>query len=236
MLINSKKFVVLISFCGLIASCKTLKTASLHGLTSGYYSLKSENKSLQDVYLDVHDDRIDIYRSKKQTIDTSSIFTLSPSTPDSLSFTHLTFKKQSLDIDITSIILKYRPAAGQSLSQLNTDLNIAVYVGWRYDHFRLDSKADPVGRKQHKIDNIGYDFGFFAGPGATMINPFTTNNQRSDEYSGMIIQTGFAGFLESDVASFGLSIGYDHLLNADRKFWIYRNKPWIGFIVGIALN
>ena len=69
-----------------------------------------------------------------------------------------------------------------------------------------------------------------------MINPSTTNNKRIDEYSGMIIQTGIAGFLESNVASFGLSIGYDYLLNPDRKIWIYHNKQWVGFIVGIALN
>ena len=100
----------------------------------------------------------------------------------------------------------------------------------------LFSKKDALGKSHQKISNIGYDFGFFLGPGTTMINPSTTNNKQVYEYSGMIIQTGFAGFLESNVASFGLSIGYDYLLNTDRKVWIYRNKPWVGFIVGIALN
>ena len=90
--------------------------------------------------------------------------------------------------------------------------------------------------KVSQFNKFGYDFGFFAGPGATIINPFNTNNKRADEYSGMIIQTGVAGFLETNVASFGLSIGYDYLLNPDRKIWMYQNKPWVGFIVGIALN
>jgi hypothetical protein len=52
----------------------------------------------------------------------------------------------------------------------------------------------------------------------------------------MIIQTGIAGFIESNMASFGLGIGFDHLLNRDRDIWIYNKKPWIGFIVGIALK
>jgi hypothetical protein len=52
----------------------------------------------------------------------------------------------------------------------------------------------------------------------------------------MIIQTGIAGFIESNVASFGLAVGYDYLMNPDRKIWIYTNKPWVGFVVGIALN
>ena len=113
---------------------------------------------------------------------------------------------------------------------------MALYVGWRYDYYHITSKRDPLGRSYHKISNRGYDFGFFAGPGTTLISPFTTQNKKTDEYSGMIIQTGIAGFIESNVASFGLAIGYDYLLNPDRKIWIYNNKPWIGFVVGIALN
>ncbi|MBK7094557.1 MAG: hypothetical protein IPH57_05715 [Saprospiraceae bacterium] len=50
------------------------------------------------------------------------------------------------------------------------------------------------------------------------------------------MQIGLAGFLESNAASFGISYGYDYLLNRDKKIWIYQNQPWIGFIVGIALN
>ncbi len=77
---------------------------------------------------------------------------------------------------------------------------------------------------------------FFAGPGTTNINPFTTNNRTTNEYSGMIIQTGIAGFLESNMASFGVAVGLDYLLNSDREIWIYNNKLWVGFILGVALN
>jgi hypothetical protein len=84
--------------------------------------------------------------------------------------------------------------------------------------------------------NRGFDFGVFAGPGTTLISPFTTQNKRADEYNGMIFQTGIAGFIESNIASFGLAVGYDYLLNPDRKIWIYTDKPWVGFVVGIALN
>jgi hypothetical protein len=113
---------------------------------------------------------------------------------------------------------------------------MALYAGWRHDYFHIISKKDPLGKSYSKISNRGFDFGIFAGPGVTLISPFTTQNKRTDEYSGMIIQTGIAGFIESNVASFGLAVGYDYLLNPDRKVWIYNNKPWVGFIVGIALN
>jgi hypothetical protein len=52
----------------------------------------------------------------------------------------------------------------------------------------------------------------------------------------MIIQAGFAGFLETNMASFGLAVGLDHLLSPDRNVWIYNRKPWLGFVVGVALN
>jgi hypothetical protein len=76
----------------------------------------------------------------------------------------------------------------------------------------------------------------FFGPGITVISPFTTLDRRTNEYSAMILQAGIAGFLESNVASFGLSMGADYMMNSDRKVWVYHGKPWLGFVVGIALN
>jgi len=75
-------------------------------------------------------------------------------------FNRMVFKKQSLDVDITSILLKYRPSVYGLPAQLTTDLNMALYVGWRHDYFHLMSKKDPLGRSYHKISNHGYDFGF----------------------------------------------------------------------------
>lgn len=72
---------------------------------------------------------------------------------------------------------------------------------------------------------MGYDYGIFAGSGVTPVNPFTTNNKTVNDYSGMIFQLGIAGFLESNIASFGLSVGFDHLLNSDREIWVYQNRP-----------
>ncbi len=228
--------IITISVFGLLASCNTLEKASIHGLNSGYYKLKSENKNVQNVYLDVTNEQIDVYHHLKRQSDKKQFLTIPLNSPDSLIVNPMVFKKQSLDVDITSIFLKYHPSVYGLPAQLTTDFNIACYVGWRQDYFHIMSRKDPLGRNNHKISNRGYDFGVFAGPGATLISPFTTRNKRTDEYSGMIIQTGIAGFIESNVASFGLAVGYDYLLNPDRKIWIYNNKPWVGFIVGIAFN
>ena len=234
---SCKYIVIAIWVIGVFASCNTLEKASLHGLNSGYYKLKSDSIKAQDVFLDVTDEKIYIYHHIKRQPDKKRFLTIPlNTTSDSLLFTPMVFKKQGLDVDITSIILKYRPSVFGLPAQLTTDLNMALYVGWRYDYYHITSIRNPLGRSYHKISNRGFDLGFFAGPGTTLISPFTTQNKKNDEYSGMIIQTGIAGFIESNVASFGLAIGYDYLLNPDRKIWIYNNKPWLGFVVGIALN
>jgi hypothetical protein len=229
-------FVITIWLIGLLTSCNTLEKASTHGLNSGYYKLKTDTIKPQRVYLDVTDEKIEVYYQIESQPDKKQFLTIPLNTTDSTVFSPMVFKKQSLDVDITSIILKYRPSVYGLPTQLTTDLNMALYVGWRYDYCHITSKRDPLGRSYHKISNCGYDFGVFAGPGATLISPFTTQNKKTDEYSGMIIQTGIAGFIESNVASFGFALGYDYLLNPDRKIWIYNNKPWVGFVVGIALN
>ncbi len=235
--ISHQHIFIALSVIGVLASCNTLEKASLHGLNSGYYKVKSDTTSTQNVYLDVTEEKIDVYRRIKRQPDKKQFMTIPLNTiTDSLIFGPIVFKKQGLDIDITSIILKYRPSVAGLPAQLTTDLNMALYVGWRYDSYKIMSKKNPLGRNYSKISNRGYDFGVFAGPGATLISPFTTRNKRADEYNGMIIQTGVAGFIESNVASFGLAIGYDYLMNSDRQVWIYNNKPWLGFVVGIALN
>ena len=216
-----------------LTSCNTLEKASLHGFNSGYYTLGS-GKDAKKVYADVSDEKIEVYNLTGGKVD-KDIF-MSVSNPDSLPVSSLNFRKQSLDIDITTILLKYRPSVSGLPSQLTSDLNVSLYAGWRHDNYKILRTTDPLGKSNLKISNLGFDYGFFAGPGTTGINPFTTNNKTTDEYSGMIIQTGIAGFLETNFASFGIAVGLDNLLNRDSDIWIYNNKPWVGFIVGIALN
>jgi len=231
-----KYIIIQIAVAVFFTSCTTFEKASIHGLKSGYYKLQSGEKIPENIYADVTDEEIDVYHETEKQPDKDKFLTIPLKPVDSLVVPPITFRKKSLDIDITAILLKYRPAVSGLPAQLTTDFNVALYAGWRHDIFTIKSKIDPLGKSYHKISSWGYDLGFFTGPGGTLISPFTTQNQRTDEYSGLIIQTGFAGFIESNIASFGISIGIDYLMNSDRDVWIYTNKPWIGFIVGIAIN
>lgn len=231
-----KTIVVFVVLAGYMASCNTLEKASIHGLTSGGYLMRQRGEAPMDVYLDVTEEQIDVYRQSFGKPLKPVIFTISLKPGDSMSSREVVVKKQGLDVDITSILLKFRPSVKGLPAQLNTNLNLAVYAGWRRDFFRIRTSTDPLGKRYSRIRNLGYDFGVFAGPGTTAVGAFSTGNSRSDEYDGMVFQVGVAGFVESSMASFGLSIGYDHLLSPDRNVWIYRSKPWIGFIVGIGLK
>lgn len=229
------KLIEVLAVVALFTSCSTLDGTSLHGFNSGYYKIDSGEKS-KKVYVDVTEEDIDIYDLKDKAIDQDKYLSIPFKDPDSLYATPLKFRKQSLDIDITAILLKYRPSVNGLPAQLTSDLNVCLYAGWRRDNYKLTTRTTPLGKRYLKTSNLGYDFGIFAGPGTTNINPFTTNNMTANEYSGMILQTGFAGFLESNIASFGVAFGYDFLMNPDREIWIYTNRPWLGFVVGIAIN
>lgn len=236
MKVIEKYIIIPALFFVLLTSCSTVEKASMHGFNSGYYKLELKNKNTLQVYADVTDQKIDVYQqeNKQPGKDPFLIIPLIPL--DSLMFIPVVFHKASLDIDITSVLLKFRPSVYGLQQQMTSDFNIALYAGWRYDKYSVAGKKNPLGMHIAKIKSHGYDLGFFAGPGLTLISPFTTQNNQTNEYSGMIIQTGIAGFIETTVVSFGLAVGYDYLMNADRKVWIYRNKPWVGFVVGIALN
>jgi hypothetical protein len=216
-------------------SCSTLEEASKHGLTSGYYTMESGGNT-KKVYVDITEENISIYNRKGKYIDKDDPLSISSGKSDSFQITPLKLRKQSLDLDITSILLKYRPSVLNLPQQFTSDFNVAIYAGWRFDKYKIKSETDPLNKQYPKISSLAYDFGVFTGPGTTSINGFTTNNRAVNEYSGMIMQTGLAGFLESNVASFGFSVGFDYLLNRDRRIWIYQNKPWVGVIVGVALN
>jgi len=217
-------------------SCSVIEKSSMHGLNSGYYKLDAGNGKNENVYLDITPETIEVHPRTEKQVSQEIRISIPLSVCDSLSAVPLKFSKQSLDIDITTILLKYHPAVHGLPAQLTTDFNVALYAGWRKDFYRVHNKKDLLGKRRCDISSRGYDFGLFAGPGTTYIDANTTLEPIDKEYNGFVIQFGVAGFLETSFASFGISTGFDYLLSPDRSSWIFNKKPWMGFIIGIALN
>ena len=235
-MIPGKKQIMIAAGLVWLTSCSVMDNASRHGFHSDYYELISGKNEVEKVYLDIGNEEINAYRVTENRLDDSAMLSVSFPLVDSLYHFPMTFRRKSIDIDLTAVLLKCRLPVDNHPAQMITDFNAALYAGWRTDNFRIRKEMDPIGRSRDEIIHRGYDFGLFAGTGATLIGPFSTNNIVTDEYNGMIIEFGLAGFLETDFASFGIAGGFDYLLSPDRNSWIYNKKPWIGLIVGIALN
>ncbi len=159
-----------------------------------------------------------------------------PEMADRIRTTKATYYKPSFDLDVLSIPFKYRPVARGFPRQLNTAFNGALYAGYRIDQYRLYYRRSPLGEYGRRISHYGYSGGLFAGIGATPMNPWVTNYAIDSEYDGLVVATGAAVIVAINTLSFGAGVGIDHLMDRNRAVWIYRNKPWIGFLFGLNLN
>lgn len=223
-----------------LSSCGVLNKASKFQLSDGYYATKlklSDNK-VGKIYVQNAEDTLKIYETLKDrksiAVDTSKkpeIFLKNQTNP----YSSLIFRQPSLDIDFLTILLKYRPQIQGFPNQLNTNLNGAVYVGYRNDYYHIRYKKSPFTFSRYTT-HYGFSFGTFAGLGATAINPSVTNNLISSEYDGVIFTKGLAAIIGIDAFTIGLTFGLDNLLDSNKKTWIYESKPWFGLAFGLNLN
>lgn len=218
------------------AACSVVEKSSTHGFNNGVYTVRYDSVQYRNAYMELEEDTIRVYPKVAGILQTTPALSISPAAAGSNCSGSFTFKKQSLDIDITSVLFKYRPGQQGRPPELTADFNAALYSGWRWDTYKLKYKKDPLQNCRQTLGASGFDIGAFAGIGTTPVNAFTTGGLVPDDYSGMVLQYGLAGFVETSFVSFGLAAGFDALLTPDKKTWIYQNKPWFGFVVGIALN
>lgn len=233
------KKVIFIPFMAfLLFSCGSVEQLARHNFDSGYYKLKSPSTAPQKVYTEVIDDSLVIYPilgEDKKAIDTTLYFTgnLAEVQPGSRLFQN-TFRKTNLDVDLTTAILKYRPPQKNVPQQLSANLNAAVYLGFRKDYYHLSTHTSPLLKRRTTIHHIGFDFGPFVGLGITPVNPSVTQDNVLIEYDGVVLEKGIAIYFGVDFLTFGVSLGFDNLLDENHKSWVYNQKPWIGLMLGIA--
>ncbi len=109
-------------------------------------------------------------------------------------------------------------------------------MGYRTDTYVLHYKDSPLGISKRNITHFGFSFGGYMGMGGTAMNPWVTNDQIALEYDGVVWTKGLAGIIALNNFTTGLALGWDHLLDKNKKYWIYQGKPWIGFVFGLNLN
>lgn len=217
--------------------CTPIKESPKYQFANGIYKIKS-NDGKKLGYIQVDEDFIKAYYlNQKRQIDTSQkLIIWLKDTANASNAPSFIFGKGSFDIDFLSIPLKFRPKTFLLPAQLNSNINGGVYIGRRRDVYSLKKRRNELNYSNAYIDHYGYSFGLFAGLGSTAMNPWVTNNEIQIEYDGAIIPIGVTGLFAVNNITFGIGVGIDHLLDKNRKFWIYKEKPWIGLTIGLNLN
>jgi hypothetical protein len=224
-----------------MAGCNVIQNATQHEFSDGTYRYKKPGESVERVYVTVREDTITTYPLLKEDgskiADTSRPGTiLLQDTVASALPKYGTLRKTSLDVDILSIIFKYRPGREEMPNQLNTNFNAALYLGYRKDYYSVRAFKSPMRVIHIRRVHFGFDAGLFAGFSSTAINPWVTDNNIESEYDGFVFQKGLGAFIGVEDFGFGLVLGFDSLLDENKKYWIYQGKPYIGFAIGLTLN
>jgi len=222
----------------ILSSCAPMGSIAIHEFKSGYYNHKSEKEGSKKIYAEVYEDSLVIYKmnpGSSKDPDPGSVTGTRISTlnPDSYLF-NSKFIKNSIELDLSTMLTKLRPATYGVPFQLNANLNALIYMGARKDYYIFKSHKLPLNRDYSSVRQIGYDFGIFAGIGITPINATVTNSNTSLEYDGIVFQKGIGAFVTINYLSVGITLGFDNLMSSDSKIWIYNNRPYLGLALGIA--
>lgn len=218
--------------------CTAIEETSKRPMETGIYKVSTQKN--RHFYTVVKEDSIRLHPVSKTKAgwiaDASKGPVIHLNTTNPSSREHITFASSTLDLDVMTILFKYRPYTEGFPNQLNTNFNAAEFIGYRTDHYILSYDKSPLDSYQQRINHFAYSLGGFVGLGATAMNPFVTNNTILSEYDGVVLTKGFAGLIGIGDFTFGAALGFDNLLDKNRKGWIYENKPWVGFTVGFNIN
>ncbi len=240
MIKNYVKLTVLACVLINMIGCKVLNgSSSKYTFADGfYYSHLNKNKK-QKYYVVTGSDSIKVYPASvsRQIADTvKSITLLFPPHQKPSSFSNYSFKTQTFDLDVLTILFKYRPQVNNFPSQLNATFNGAFYMGFREDIYKLSYQESPLHVQNRNITHYGYSFGGFAGVGTARIDEYVTLNRINYEYDGAVLTAGGAAVLGLNKLNFGFNVGVDYLTDKNRHVWVNQMKPWIGLSIGLNLN
>ena len=219
-------------------SCVSFNKIARHDFDAGFYNLKSSVGESSLVYTNVIEDSIFVYQVMKEgeilSPDKSSVVKADiGNIKNGDFFSRSTFSNKSIDVDLTTLILKYRPLQQNVPNQLSANFNAAIYFGFRKDFYKIIPNVSPLHEESSYIRQVGFDAGFFAGIGVTPINPFVTENNINIEYDGFIVQKGIAAFITFDSMSVGVALSFDNLLDKNKTYWVFNQKPYFGLVIGI---
>lgn len=221
-----------------LTGCNVIRSTPKYALTDGtYYSSLFGSK--QRVYVATFMDTIRVSAlpgaAARQVPAAHRVLRFAPEQAHGPITAH-GFTKSSFDVDFLTIPFKYRPPVASFPRQFNTNLNGAIYLGYRFDRFGLSYRQSPLQTDVRRVTHYGLSVGAFTGLGATAINPWVTQNLVNAEYDGVVWSKGIAGIAGIDNVTVGVALGWDDLLDTNQSVWIYERRPWIGLAFGLNIN
>lgn len=222
------RLLLFVSSLILFASCEVLNNSSKYNFIDSYYKYKLNTKSPVRYYVVVTGDSIKVYpeRSGLKKIDTVSTVTIFfPPIQNSVSFKPASFRTDTFDLDVFTILFKYRSPVGEFPNQFNTGFNGALFTGYRTDVYNLSYKVNPLNLAKRIITNYGYSVGGFAGAGTARIDEYVTLNRINYQYDGVVITTGLAVEFAINKINFGINNGFYFLTDRNKYVWINNGKP-----------
>ena len=222
----------------LLTSCGPIRESSKYQFSEGFYKIKSANKK-ERVYVLTGSDTIRVFNTAvlaRNHIDTAKeSYILFPAIKPT-DFKETFFSRNTLDLDVLTVLFKYRPATQNFPPQFNATFNGAVYLGYRTDVYQLKYHQTPLHLHKREINHYGYSAGIFTGLGTARIDEYVTNNAIAIQYDGLVNLSGIAFIAGLNKLTAGITLGIDHLLDKNHSVWVNNGKIWIGLSVGLNLN
>ncbi|KAA9350004.1 hypothetical protein [Larkinella humicola] len=145
------------------------------------------------------------------------------------------YQLTTFDIDLFTIPFKYRFSTAGRPGQLSTSANVGVYAGIRFDlgryrniYYRRDQHSD--------IQSFSFGIGTVLSIDPVLVNGFNTAGRVTDEYEALGVNYGLATIFGYKRVTAGLVLGFENLADRNNRLWVYRQKPWLGLMVGININ
>lgn len=114
-----------------------------------------------------------------------------------------------------------------------TGFNPAVAYGYQYRRMRYSTYKNAFG---NNTSSIGLTGGVFLGASAVALKSSTTRGEDiAIDRNAPAASLGLFGLVGFDKINVGLAVGIDHAFRDRSEDWLYQNKPWVGFLIGLDL-
>lgn len=226
---------LLLAACGVLGGCA--RFTQYNQLADGYYHVRAATPATlrgqlppDRVYVQQHHDTLDFTPAPvSDAVPPTYQYRLQPAETVYLS-------RKSFDLDVFSIPFKVLPPRRGLPVQLNTNFNVALYAGRRFDFYRATARRTTPFGPTPVVRGNGFGYGIFGGLGSSLITPDVTQQRSLTGYEGFTLHGGVAAIYDARVFNLGLALGADHLLGFEGRYWIFQNRPWLGVLFGVDLN